>query len=177
MSDPTNVLTESDIAHKVQRMAAQILEECSSLKPLGFVGIHNRGVPLAERVLEIARQERNDIEFGTLDISLYRDDFDNRGDLPMLKGSDLRFEPEGCHVVLFDDVLFTGRTTRAAIDALMAYGRPACIQLAVLVDRGNRDLPIAANYVGKTLSTKREDYVSVRLKETDREDAVYVTTS
>ena len=177
MSQPEQVLTAGDIAHKIQRLGAQILEECSGCRPLGFVGIHNRGVPLAERVLEIARQERDDIAFGTLDISLYRDDFHERGDLPVLKGSDIKFDLENCHVVLFDDVLFTGRTTRSAIDALMAYGRPACIQLAVLVDRGNRELPISANYVGETLETTRDHRVNVRLVDADDEDAVYLVKS
>lgn len=177
MSTTQVVLKESDIQHKIHRLGAQILEDCASIKPLGFVGIYNRGVELAKRVLEVVREERNDVEFGTLDISLYRDDFDNRGDIPTLKGSEIDFDLEGCHVILFDDVLFTGRTTRAAIDALMDFGRPSCIELATLVDRGNRELPISANYVGETLETTREDYVKVRLNGPDQEESVSLVQS
>lgn len=164
------VLSETDIAHKIRRLAFEVLEGCASHTPLAFVGIHKRGVTLAKQVLEIAKEERDDISFGTLDISLYRDDFDNLGDIPTLNGSEIDFDVEGAHVVLFDDVLFTGRTTRAAIDALMDYGRPACIQLAVLVDRGNRELPFAATYIGHQLETTKEDYVRVLLKAADDED-------
>tara|TARA_R110002096_G_scaffold403766_3_gene601337 strand:- start:43199 stop:43732 length:534 start_codon:yes stop_codon:yes gene_type:complete len=177
VSDSQIVLRESDIQHKIQRLAAQILEECADVQPLGFVGIYNRGVELAKRVFDLVKKKREDVFFGTLDISLYRDDFDNRGDIPTLKSSDIDFDLQGCHVVLFDDVLFTGRTTRAAIDALTAYGRPSCIQLATLVDRGNRELPISADYVGETLETSREDYVHVRLQGPDNEESVSLIKS
>jgi len=166
------VLTEVDIGHKVRRLSAEILERNASKERLAFVGIHNRGVPLAQRVYEVAREEWPGIECGMVDISLYRDDFDNRGSIPTLKGSEIPFDLEGASVVLFDDVLFTGRTVRAAIDALMDYGRPECIELAVLVDRGNRELPIAATYVGLPLETRKDDYVKVRLREADGEDFV-----
>lgn len=167
------VLGEVDIGHKVRRLGAEILEMTTGRDKLAYVGIHRRGVPLAKRAFEEASQVRKDLCFGTIDISLYRDDFDNLGSIPTLKGSEIPFDMEGAHVVLFDDVLFSGRTVRAAIDALLAYGRPACIELAVLVDRGNRELPIAATYTGLRLETRRGDYVKVRLRETDGEDAVY----
>lgn len=166
-------LSETDIAHKIRRLTFEVLEGCADRSPLAFVGIHRRGVTLAKRVLEVAAPERADIAFGTLDISLYRDDFDNLGTLPNLKGSGIDFDVEGCHVVLFDDVIFTGRTTRAAIDALVAYGRPACIQLAVLVDRGNRELPFAPTYTGHALNTTREEHIRVRLRGHDREEGVF----
>ena len=167
------VLSGVDIGHKVRRLGAEILERSTGGERLAFVGIHHRGVALARRVFEAASAERSDLVFGTLDISLHRDDFDNLGTLPTLKGSDIHFDVEGAHIVLFDDVLFTGRTTRAALDVLMEYGRPARIELAVLVDRGNRELPIAADYVGLELKTRKTDYVKVCLRETDEEDAVY----
>lgn len=167
------VLDEVDIGHKLRRLAAEILEKTTGRERVGYVGIHGRGVPLARRIFQIAAVERKDLVFGTLDISLYRDDFDGRAALPALHGSEIPFDVEGAHVILFDDVLFTGRTVRAAIDALMDYGRPACIELAVLVDRGNRELPIAANYVGLDLKTGKPDHVKVRLTETDGEDGVY----
>lgn len=168
------ILSEKDIDHKIRRLAFEVLEACQGRAPLAFVGIHKRGVTLAERALELAKSERSDIEFGTLDISLYRDDFDNLAAIPTLKDSDIDFDVEGTHVVLFDDVLFTGRTTRAAIDALMDFGRPACIQLAVLVDRGNRELPFAATYVGHKLETTLEDYVRVHLRGPDEDQGVYL---
>lgn len=167
------VLNEVEIGHKLRRLEAEIMEQTMGREKLAYVGIHRRGVPLARRVYRAAAAERSGLGFGTLDISLYRDDFDGRRAMPTLNGSEIPFDVEGAHVVLFDDVLFTGRTVRSAIDALMDYGRPACIELAVLVDRGNRELPIAANYVGLHLATGKPDHVKVRLTETDGEDAVY----
>lgn len=180
MSDSENgiesklVLSEKDIDHKIRRLTFEVLEGCATRPKLAFVGVHKRGVTIAERALEFAKKERPDIAFGTLDISLHRDDFDNLATIPTLKGSDIDFDVEGSHVVLFDDVLFTGRTTRAAIDALIDYGRPACIQLAVLVDRGNRELPFAATYVGHKLETTLEDYVRVHLHGSDDDQGVYL---
>ncbi len=177
VSEPEEVLSKADIESIVGRLAAGVLDACSESKPLAFVGIYKRGVTLMERVMEIAKAKRPDILSGTLDISLYRDDFDNLGSIPTLKGTDLPFPVDDCHVVLFDDVLFTGRTTRAAIDALIDYGRPACIQLAVLVDRGNRELPIAATYVGHQLETTLKDYVQVAMEGPDESEGVYLIRS
>ena len=170
----TEVLDATDIGHKVKRLALEILEDHPDGKPLALVGIETRGVPLARRAAAIleAEGELDEIHFGSLDISLYRDDLDNLGTIPSIKGSDLPFTVDGCHVVLFDDVLFTGRTIRAAIDALVDYGRPARIDLAVLVDRGNRELPIAATYVGHVLETTPADYVRVLLE--DGTSALYL---
>ncbi|MEO0445303.1 MAG: bifunctional pyr operon transcriptional regulator/uracil phosphoribosyltransferase PyrR [Verrucomicrobiota bacterium] len=172
MGSGAPVWDEAKMGGEIQSLAHSLREACQDHEEVAFVGIHQRGVPLAERIAE----EMGDLRpnaFGTLDISLYRDDFDNRGTIPKLRGSDIPFSPEGMHVILFDDVLFTGRTVRAAIDALMDYGRPSCIELAVLVDRGNRELPIQPDYCGGRLETGGSDYVRVRFREVDGEDAVY----
>ncbi len=168
------LLRPDDIAHKMRRLALQILERHAKA-PLRFIGIHTRGVIIGERVRELLREDLGEIPYGTLDISLYRDDLDNMGAMPSLKGTDIPFSVEGAHIILFDDVLFTGRTIKAAIDALTDYGRPQLIELAVLIDRGNRELPIAPNYVGLTVPTDKHDYIRVRLREHDGEDGIYQT--
>jgi len=167
--DQETLLTAGDIEHKLRRIAHEILERSPDDRPLAIVGIQTRGVPLADRIRAIIASQRQ-VLTGTLDISLYRDDLDNLGTIPSIKGSDIPFEADGCHIVLVDDVLFTGRTIRAALDALLDYGRPACVELAALVDRGNRELPIAASYLGHEVHTTREDYVKVRLAETDPDE-------
>ena len=164
------LLDARQITTAVEQMAAAIIEHCPGHLPLAIVGIQTRGVPLARRLLAIIREQRADTFFGTLDISLYRDDLDNLGTIPAIKGSDIPFDANGCQVVLVDDVLFTGRTIHASIDALMDYGRPRRIELAALVDRGNREIPIAATYRGLEVATSREDYVTVRLRESDPEE-------
>lgn len=167
-----SILSEADAADEVARMARDI-SAAHPRDPLAFVGIHTRGVVLAERVYEALTRHRSDITQGTVDISLYRDDLDNLGTIPAIKGSNIPFTVEGAHIVLFDDVLFTGRTIRAAINEIMDYGRPAKIELAVLVDRGNRELPIAADYVGRVLATGKDEYISVHFREVDGEEGVY----
>lgn len=169
------VLSPAGIDHKVKRIAFEILDRAGDRAPV-FVGILKRGVPVAERVRSVLSAELGDgaIPLGTLDINLYRDDLDNLGgNVPSLAGSDFPFEVEGAHVILFDDVLFTGRTVRAAIEGIMAFGRPARIELAVLVDRGNRELPIQADYVGETVPTSCDEHIRVRLREIDGEDGVF----
>ncbi len=166
------VLDENDIAHRVQGLAEQIRERYSERMPC-FVGIETRGVTLARRVRNLL-ENGGEIPLGTLDISLYRDDLDNLGTMPRLKESDLPFSVDGVSILLFDDVLFTGRTVKAAIDAITDFGRPKRIELAVLIDRGNRELPIQADYVGKELETTREHYVRVRLREVDGSEGVEV---
>ncbi len=177
MSDPAiereELLSAQDIENKLRRIASEIIEAHQG-RDLAFVGIHSRGVVVAERVLEIVKEHRSDIEFGTLDISLYRDDLDNLGSILAIKGSDIPFNVEDSYIVLFDDVLFTGRTIRAAIDELIDYGRPSRIQLAVLMDRGNRELPIAADYTGEALQTSRKDHIAVRFTEKDNEEGVFL---
>lgn len=166
------VLSESDVAHKLHRVALEIVERHPDGN-LVFVGIHKRGVTVAKRVREFLKQEGiENVSLGTLDINFYRDDLYHRTTNPEVLSSEITFPIDGAHVILFDDVLYTGRTIRAAIEALMSFGRPGFVELAVLVDRGNRELPFEPNYVGHYLETSREDYVRVRLKGIDQEDSV-----
>jgi pyrimidine operon attenuation protein/uracil phosphoribosyltransferase len=145
----------------------------SSLDDLALVGVLTRGVPLASRIVKnIRRFEGLDVPVGSLDITLHRDDLDDEE--PEVLGSDVPFDVTGKTVVLVDDVLYTGRTARAAMDALLELGRPAAVRLAILVDRGHRELPIRADYVGKNMPTARGERVGVSLMETDGEDGVIV---
>ncbi len=169
------ILSEADIAETVRRLAHEILETCRHDTP-ALIGIYTRGVTLARRVSEIIREAGTELPLGTLDISLYRDDLDNLGDmLPTLETSQIPFDLDDTRVILFDEVIFTGRTTRAALDGLMDYGRPAKIELAVLVDRGNRELPIQPDYVGTTIATTRDQYVKVRFQEDDGKEGVFIS--
>jgi pyrimidine operon attenuation protein/uracil phosphoribosyltransferase len=167
------ILTEDDIAAGVERLATAIREK-SQGKPLALVGIRSRGDEVAERLLNILSEEDRDLSFGVLDISLYRDDFEHLHENPSIQESDITFPVEGAHIILVDDVLFTGRTIRAAMDALADYGRPAKIELAVLIDRGHREMPIQPDYVGITLDTRRLDHVLVSLEGTDGLDQVRI---
>jgi pyrimidine operon attenuation protein/uracil phosphoribosyltransferase len=158
----------------LRRISHEILEKnAASLDDLTIVGVLTRGVPLACRISEnLHRFEGLDVLVGSLDITLHRDDLS--GDDPEVKGSNVPFEVTGKTVVLVDDVLYTGRTARAAMEALLELGRPAAVRLAILVDRGHRELPIRADYVGKNVPTAREQRVLVNLEETDGEDGVIV---
>lgn len=167
------LLTADDVRRKTERIAAQILEAHPGQVP-ALVGIHTRGAVLCRRVHEILEARGCDAPTGAIDIALYRDDLGNLGTIPSIRGSDLPFQVEGAHIVLFDDVLFTGRTIRAALDELVDYGRPARIQLAVLVDRGHRELPIAPDYLGESIATARGDHVRVCFAETDGRDGVFL---
>jgi pyrimidine operon attenuation protein/uracil phosphoribosyltransferase len=156
------------------RIAHELLEANKGAEGLALVGIVTRGAVLAHRLAErIVAIEGAEVPVGTLDISFYRDDVATRIN-PEVHRTDLPFDPDGRCVVLVDDVLFTGRTIRAAMDALMDYGRPSCIQLAVLVDRGHRELPIRADYVGKNVPTSGRETVKVRLAEIDGEDIAVI---
>lgn len=174
------VLDEGSLSRAVTRVAHEIVEKNPESGGLAVVGIHTRGAVLAARlhalVAEISGEE---IPLGDLDISLYRDDVSSRGSdgSPVVHATHLDFDPAGRTVVLVDDVLFTGRTVRAAIDSLFDYGRPDRVQLAVLVDRGHRELPIRPDYVGKNLPTSRDQRVNVLLREHDGVDEVTVTSS
>jgi len=161
------------LARTLARMAHEILERHPDMSRVVLVGVRTRGVPLARR-LAARMKEASGFEppVGALDITLYRDDLTTVGPQPVLKGTDIPTSIDGRTVVLVDDVLFTGRTVRAALDELIDFGRPARIELAVLVDRGHRELPIHADYAGKTLTTTREEVVQVRLKEEDGDDRV-----
>lgn len=169
------VLDEDAIRRSTRRIAHEILEHHPVREPLAFIGIQTRGVPLAERLFHLAAQiepERKFLGVGALDISFHRDDIEKN--LPMPKSTDVPFDINEQSIVLVDDVFFTGRTIRSAMNALNDLGRPRRISLAVLVDRGHRQLPIRADYIGKNIPTSFEQKVVCRLTEVDGQDAVYL---
>lgn len=170
-SGPHIVLDANGIEAKIRRMAAEIIESCGGVIPV-LVGIHTRGVTVAERLREALATQGCEVSLGTLDISLYRDDLEHRGSVPVLKSTKVPVPVDGARVILCDDVLFTGRTIRAALDGIMDLGRPAKIELAVLVDRGGRELPIQADYTGFSLATSPGQHVRVSLRECDGSDTV-----
>jgi pyrimidine operon attenuation protein/uracil phosphoribosyltransferase len=176
----TVVIDREDLRRTLVRIAHEIVEKNPGGERLGLVGIHTRGAVLASRLHTLVGElSGSEIPLGDLDISFYRDDLESRqpGAQPVVHASHLDFELDGRTVVLVDDVLFTGRTVRAAVDALFDYGRPDRIQLAVLVDRGHRELPIRADYVGKNLPTSRDQRVNVRVEETDGVDEVSIAAA
>jgi len=163
----------SEISRSLTRIAHEILEKHKSLEELRLVGVRRRGVPLSVRLAALLAEIGGaEPPTGALDITLYRDDRTEIAQQPILRKTEIPFSLEGATVVLVDDVLYTGRTVRAALDGLMELGRPNVIQLAVLVDRGHRELPIRADYVGKNVPTAKDDEVEVRLEETDGVDEV-----
>lgn len=171
------VLEANDVERTLRRIAHEIVEKNPDVSDLAIVGIHTRGAVIAERLNGmIAGLVGSAPPLGEIDISFYRDDIGSRGPdhQPVVHATRLDFPLEGRTIVLVDDVLFTGRTVRSAIEALFDYGRPARIQLAVLCDRGHRELPIRPDYVGKNLPTSRSERVSVRLRETDGADGVAI---
>ena len=170
------VLDSAGIRRALKMMASEIVLRNPELDKLAFVGILTRGVPLAERLADLVQESEGvEVPLGRLDITLYRDDVGLAYPNPVIKQTDLPFEVSDRVIILVDDVLNTGRTVRAALDALMDFGRPAAIRLAVLIDRGLRELPIRADYVGKTMETTRQDDVLVHLKEVEERDRVVVT--
>ena len=171
------VMDSEEIARALRRIAHEILERNRGAADVLLVGIHTRGVPLARRLSQaIDEYENVQVPVGTLDIGLYRDDLDRRPTTE-LGSTSMPEDPTGKTVVLVDDVLYTGRTIRAALDALADLGRPEAVQLAVLVDRGHRQLPIRADYVGKNLPTSAGERVTVRLQETDEKDGIWIEES
>lgn len=172
----TKVIMDSEtIARAVSRIAHEILERNKGARELRIVGIRTRGIHIARRIADkIKELEGITPPLGTLDITLYRDDLRRRSDVPKVQKTEIPFSVEDKNVILVDDVLYTGRTTRAAIDAIMDYGRPVSIQHVVLVDRGHRELPIQADYIGIKVTTLRNENVDVHLKETDGVDEVVV---
>ena len=178
------LLDAEAIDRTLSRIAHEIIEQNDDLDKVALVGIHRRGVPLAQRLRRLIEERSGDeLALGQLDITFYRDDVQVRGGdaprhpQPVVRSTALDFPLEGKTVVLVDDVLYTGRTIRAAIEALFDYGRPARVQLAVLVDRGHRELPIRPDYVGKNLPTARNERIQVQLVEVDEVDAVLLVSS
>ncbi|HOD17774.1 MAG TPA: bifunctional pyr operon transcriptional regulator/uracil phosphoribosyltransferase PyrR [Candidatus Cloacimonadota bacterium] len=169
------IMDKAQMERTLHRMAHEIIEQNKGLEKIRLVGIRSRGVPLAERLARYLNEiDNTEIPVGIIDITLYRDDLSTISHQPVIKGSSIDFEMDDAIVILVDDVLYTGRTVRAAIDALLDFGRPKQIQLAVLIDRGHRELPIKADYVGKNVPTSNEEIIKVSLEETDGEDSVKI---
>lgn len=173
-----DLLSGKDIDRILSRMAHEVIERNRGSENLCLIGIQRGGVHLARRLsMKIREIEHVELPIGSLDISLYRDDIGMRAGHPVVRKTDIPFRLNDMRVVLVDDVLFTGRSIRAAMDALMDFGRPAQIQLAVLIDRGHRELPIRADYVGKNIPTSRAETVAVQLAEEGREDRVLICSA
>ena len=173
--EKAQILDQEGIRRSLTRIAHEIIERNKGTGDLVLIGIRRRGVPIAERLAQkILEIEGRQVPVGTLDITLYRDDLSTLSPKPRVRSTDVPFSVSDKTVVLVDDVIFTGRTVRAALDAVMDLGRPRAVQLAVLVDRGHRELPIRADFVGKNVPTSRREEVLVRLKETDGEDKVVI---
>ncbi|MGI6406801.1 MAG: bifunctional pyr operon transcriptional regulator/uracil phosphoribosyltransferase PyrR [Syntrophaceticus sp.] len=173
--EKVQIMDADGIRRALTRIAHEILEKNAGTEDLVLIGIRRRGVPLARRISErIKKIEENAVPLGILDITLYRDDLSQLDYHPLVRKTEVPFSITGKKVVLVDDVLFTGRTVRAALDALMDLGRPQLIQLAVLIDRGHRELPIRADFVGKNVPTSRKEVISVSLLEIDGEDKVTI---
>ena len=167
------IMTADEVRRALVRISHEIVEKHGGTADLALVGIQRRGVPLAHRMAEaIVEHEAARVPVGALDITFYRDDLSLVAHQPIVKGTELPFDLNGLTVVIVDDVLFTGRTVRAAMDALMDFGRPRAIRLAVLVDRGHRELPIRADHVGKNVPTSREEVIKVHVAEVDGADGV-----
>ena len=169
------ILNSETIARCISRISYEIVERNRDLKNLAVVGIRTAGEYLAKRIHDrIQEIENMEIPFGVIDITLYRDDLSHGHAQPTLKGTDLPFSVSGSRIILVDDVFYTGRTVRAALDAIIDFGRPSCVELAVVADRGHRELPIRPDYVGKNLPTSKEEFVRIRLREQGFEDGVYL---
>lgn len=173
--DKKIIMTAEDIRRTLARIAHEIIERNRSTNQLVLVGMHTRGVPLAQRLAaDIEDFEGAKVLVGSLDISLYRDDLESFNSQPIVKHTDIPVDIDGKSIILVDDVLYTGRSARAALDALFDMGRPHSIQLAVLIDRGHRELPIRADYVGKNMPSSRHEEIRVKLIETDNRDEVAI---
>ena len=167
------LMSASEIDRTLVRLAHEVLEKTTDLDQLAFIGIKRRGLPLAQRLAaKIESLEKLKIPTGILDINLYRDDLSTVGERPVLHAKQIDFPVTGKDVVLMDDVLYTGRTVRAALDALFDHGRPARVQLLVLIDRGHRELPIEARYIGRMVQTSSNEIIEVKFQEIDGQEKV-----
>lgn len=173
----SRLMSSTDIERSLTRMALEILERNHGLDNLGLIGIHTGGVYLADRIKAIIEErEKKELPSGTLDITLYRDDWSLVSQNPIVKRTDIKFPVEGMTIILVDDVVFTGRTIRAALDAIMDFGRPKSIQLVSLIDRGGRELPVQPDYVGKKVKVAANQHVHVLLQEESECDEVALLT-
>jgi len=173
LREKARLMSASEIERTLVRLAHEIVEKANGVENLGLVGIKRRGIPMAERLGSLIRNiEKKDVMVGVLDINLYRDDLSTVGEKPVAQKGDIGFDVTGKHVILIDDVLYTGRTTRAALDALFDHGRPKKVELLVLIDRGHREIPVEAQYVGRTVQTSDNEIIEVKLKEIDSSEQV-----
>ena len=171
--EKAQLMSASEIDRTLVRLAHEILEKTEDLKQLAFIGIKRRGVPLAQRLADkISKLEKLEIPVGILDISLYRDDLSTISEKPVHNATDIGFSVVGKNIILMDDVLYTGRTIRGALDALFDHGRPARVQLLVLIDRGHRELPIEARYIGRMVQTSSNEIIEVKFQEIDNTEKV-----
>ena len=175
MKNKIQIMDSNDIGRKLIRISHEIIENHADIDNIVILGIHNRGVPIANRIKEnISNVTNIDIPNGSLDITFHRDDYRERLLIPEIRGTDIPFSLEDKIVILIDDVLFSGRTIRAALDEINSFGRPSIVRLAVLIDRGHRELPIRADFVGKNIPTNSGEHVQVYLNETDDEEGVFI---
>ena len=175
MKEKKRLLDAAQMKRTLQRMAIEIVEKCRGTEDLVIIGIRSRGVPLAESIAEqIGKTEEVEVPVGILDITLYRDDLTTVAPQPVVKPTKLPHSIDDKIVVLVDDVLYTGRTVRAALDALVDFGRPRTVQLAVLIDRGHRELPVHADVVGRHVPTDRSEVIKVKVKDIDGDDEVLI---
>jgi pyrimidine operon attenuation protein/uracil phosphoribosyltransferase len=173
MREKSQLMSASEIDRTLVRLAHEIVEKSAGVKNLALIGIRRRGVPLAQRLAALIQPiEKQQVPVGTLDITPYRDDLASAGPKPASRKGALGFDVNGLDIILVDDVLYTGRSTRAALDALFDQGRPRRVQLCVLIDRGHRELPIDAAYVGRRVQTTEKQVIEVKLQETDKTDKV-----
>jgi pyrimidine operon attenuation protein/uracil phosphoribosyltransferase len=171
--EKAQLMSASEIERTLVRLAHEVLEKTEDLDRLAFVGIRRRGVPMAQRLASrIKTLENREIPVGILDITLYRDDLSTIATQPVLNATEISFPVTGKDIILMDDVLYTGRTVRASLDALFDLGRPARVQLLVLIDRGHRELPIEARFVGRNVQTTDNEIIEVKFKETDQNEKV-----
>ena len=167
------LMSASEIERTLVRLAHEIVERNNGAANIGLVGIKRRGVPLAQRIAKLIETiEKSPVDTGILDISFYRDDLSTAGPRPVVEKGDIGFDVNGRDIILMDDVLYTGRTIRAALDALFDQGRPKSVQLLVLIDRGHRELPIEARFIGRTVPTSRKEIIEVKLREIDDDEQV-----
>ena len=175
MKNKIQIMDSRDIERKLIRISHEIIENHGDIGNLVFLGIHNRGVPIASRLKENILDITNiDIPNGSLDITFHRDDYRDRLLMPEIRGTDIPFNLDDKIVILVDDVLFSGRTIRAALDEIITFGRPSIVRLAVLIDRGHRELPIRADFIGKNIPTNSGEHVQVYLNDTDEEEGVFI---